>query len=367
MKVLLDYQTFTNQNFGGVSRFFCSLMEKYKEHNLVDFDLAVKYSNNFYLQDSDIMKVKKFLPGIEFKGKGKLQGFFNQILTVKKLQSRGYDLFHPTYFNPYFLEHLNGIPFVLTVHDMIHEKFPGEFLKSDTTAERKKILIYKAKKIIAVSKNTKKDILEYFRDIPEDRIEVIHLANSLNPKEKPDVRTDVPQRYLLVVGHRYHYKNCLFMIESISQLLREDDSLFLICAGGGDFIEYERNLFESLKIKEKVLFYNADNETLTYLYQNALAFILPSLYEGFGIPVLEAMDCGCPAILSNTSSLPEVGGAAAVYFDPRDAADIKQSVKSVIYNEDVRRSMIEKGHEQAGKFSWDNTAINTADIYKSIV
>ena len=367
MKVLLDYQIFTYQSYGGISRYFCELINNFDKNKLTEYDVGIKYSNNYYLQQSQLIKVKSFFPDRDFKNKGKVQGFFNQRLTVKKIKDNDFDVFHPTYYNPYFLKYLRGKPFVLTVHDMIHEKYPGEFPPNDTTAKRKKLLAYKADKIIAISENTKKDILEYYGDIPEDKISVIYLANSLKPQVTDNDKIKIPERYLLVVGNRYHYKNCLFMIESIAQLLCEDETLFLICSGGGNLIEYEKDLFGRLGILDKVLYYPANNETLIKLYSNALAFVFPSLYEGFGIPVLEAMDCGCPAVLSNTSCLPEVGGNAAHYFDPQDAAAILKAVSEVIYNIEFRNSLITKGYKHVGKFTWEKTAEETVQIYKSLV
>lgn len=367
MKVLLDYQTFTYQTYGGISRYFCEIINNFGKNRLSDYDVGIKYSNNYYLQESELVKVNSFFPDRDFKGKGKIQGFFNQRVTVKKIKKSDFDVFHPTYYNPYFLKYLKNKPFVLTVYDMIHEKYPGEFPSNDTTAERKKLLVHKADRIIAISENTKKDILEYYGDIPEDKISVIYLANSLKPQAIDNDNKKIPERYLLVVGNRYHYKNCLFMIESIAQLLREDKTLFLICSGGGNLIEYEKNLFRRLGISDKVLYYPANNEMLIKLYSHALAFIFPSLYEGFGIPALEAMDCGSPAILSNTSSLPEVGGNAAHYFDPQDAASILKAVSEVIYDKELRNSLITKGYEQAGKFTWKKTAEETVRLYRSLL
>jgi glycosyltransferase involved in cell wall biosynthesis len=106
---------------------------------------------------------------------------------------------------------------------------------------------------------------------------------------------------------------------------------------------------------------------LIYLYQNALAFVFPTLYEGFGIPILESFACGCPAVLSNTSSLPEVGGDAAVYFDPQDMDSIKTTVMSVIYNEKKRHEMVARGYEQLNKFSWAKTAQQVEEVYISLL
>ncbi len=366
MKIFFDYQMFSYQNYGGISRYFYELMCNINKFQLADFYLSTKYSNNYYLRNSDFLKPESFLEGHNFRGKVRLLSLVNHIHCIRDLKLVPYDVLHPTYYNPYFLKYAKGKSFVLTIHDMIHEIYPEYFGRNNKTREYKKVLAEKAVKIIAISENTKNDIIRIL-GVDESKIVIIPHGCSLMEAFDKKMKVDIPERYLLYVGDRANYKNFNRFLLSIYKTLLDDDSLFLICAGGRPFNSKEIELIESLGVKGKVLKYSADNNILAYLYSNALAFIFPSLYEGFGIPILESMQCGCPTVLSNTSSLTEVGGDAAVYFDPLDEYSIKNSVEKVIYNEDLRSELITKGYNNINRFSWEKTARDTVKVYESCI
>jgi glycosyltransferase involved in cell wall biosynthesis len=357
---------FAYQNYGGISRYFYELMCNINKYKLADFYLSTKYSNNYYLRTSDFLNPESFLEGYNFRGKVRLLSLVNHIHCIKDLKHVRYDVLHPTYYNPYFLKHLKGKSFVLTIHDMIHEIYPEYFGKNNRTREYKKILAEKAAKIIAISENTKNDIIRIL-GVDESKIVIIPHGCSLMETFDEKMKVDIPERYLLYVGDRANYKNFNGFLSSVHKTLKDDDSLFLVCAGGRPFNAEEIDLIERLKVKEKVLKYTADNKTLAYLYSKALAFVFPSLYEGFGIPILESMQCGCPAILSNTSSLTEVGGDAAVYFDPLDGLSMKSSIEKVIYNESLRSELRAKGYNNISRFSWEKTARDTVKVYESCI
>ena len=157
---------------------------------------------------------------------------------------------------------------------------------------------------------------------------MVYLASSVN-KQMADTKgkLNLPSNYILYVGNRGFYKNFNNFIISIEPLLKEHKDLFLICTGGGVFTNEEKFFFHSKEIENKILHKGADDITLATLYANTLVFIFPTLYEGFGIPALEAMNCDCPVIMSNTSSLTEVGGDAAVYFNPNSIDDMSKKIK----------------------------------------
>jgi glycosyltransferase involved in cell wall biosynthesis len=291
----------------------------------------------------------------------------NRPQSEKLLSRQDFDIFHPTYYDTYFLKYIDDKPFVLTIHDMIHEIYPWYFPTEDRTSANKKLLAQKAARIIAVSENTKNDIVR-FLGVDEEKITVIYHGTSLS-KFPVNQRFElpVPQRYILFVGKRSRYKNFEFFIQAISPLLSEDKDLNVVCAGGKGFADFERCLFEELCLEDRIHRLEVGDEALAFLYRNALAFVFPSLYEGFGIPVLEALSCGCPAILSNTSALAEAGGEAVVYFDPKSEISIRKAVGDVIFNEDVRRNLRAKGFKQVERFSWKETAHRTAAVYRSIV
>jgi len=308
----------------------------------------------------------QFLPGVKFKGKTRVINLINKVYSVFKLREAEFDVFHPTYYNPYFLKYIGDKPFVLTIHDMIHERFNTLFPVKDKTSECKKLLVEKANKIITVSENTKKDLIEIF-GTNESKIEVIHHGNSMFPKQNLQINIKLPERYILFVGLRGGYKNFKRFIKAIAPLLNDDKGLYVICAGGGKFNRAELNLFKDCDIESNVKYYQIKNDDfLSYLYSNAIAFVYPSLYEGFGIPILEAFSCGCPVVLSDASSFPEVAGDAGLYFDPYDQESIRKAVFNIISNKDARKDLIEKGHKRLKLFSWDKAASLTLKVYKSL-
>ncbi len=367
MKVLYDHQCFTQQQFGGVSRYHFQLIKELNKLQNIEINLSLKYSNNFYVNEDNSFKVKRFLPNHKFYFKRTILDYINRIYTNKVLDKGNYDIFHPTYFSPYFLKHINKKPFALTVYDCIHEKYPEIINSIDKTLENKKLLVSKASLILAISNSTKNDLIQLY-NIPPEKIEVTYLAASINKSlASSDIKLDLPVKYILFVGNRDYYKNFKNFINAVEPLLKEHKDLFLICAGGNGFTNEEKKFFHSKKLENKILHRGADDVTLATLYANSLAFIFPTFYEGFGIPALEAMNCDCPVVMSNTSSLPEVGGDAAIYFDPNNTDDMRDKIESVIVNKDLRNDLILKAKTQRQKFSFEKTAKQTLEVYKRLL
>ncbi len=364
MKVLYDHQCFSMQEYGGISRYFHHLIKELKKDDEMIVDLSLKYSNNHYIDSDESTRVENFLGLNKFKGKKILLEQVNRQESIKTIKRNDFDIFHPTYYNSYFIKHLGNKPFILTVFDLTHEIFPHIAHRMDKTIKFKKLLAKDAKKIIAISQSTKNDLINLLKVDPE-KIEVIHLAASIN--REMAVKADdleLPERYILYVGSRNYYKNFNNVLMAFKELVRNDDSLFLICGGGGQFNEAEMELFKENDLSDKILHRHADDVSLATLYSNAILFAFPSLYEGFGIPVLEAMNCNCPMALSNSSSLPEVGGDAAIYFDPNDSKDISNQMSKIIYDNVLRKKIIEKGNTRRENFSWQKTAIETKKLYE---
>lgn len=366
MKILYDHQTFTLQKYGGISRYFYELISEFYKMENIETAVSLVVSNNHYISDKKFVNYFDILPNLQFRGKHRLFNLVNKPNTIIKLKQQNFDIFHPTYYDPYFLKYIGNKLFVLTVHDMIHEKFSEMFPPKDKTTERKKLLVAKATKIIAVSESTKKDLVELF-GTNESKIEVIYHGNSMRPKPDIKINFHIPKKYLLFVGNRGLYKNFDRFIKSIYDILKQNKELFVLCAGGGNFNRGENQLFRELGISNQILQYNVDDSSLAYFYQNALAFIFPSLYEGFGIPILESFACGCPVLCSNVSSLPEVAGDAACYFDPYSEESIRNAVLKLLDNKHYRENLIKKGYEQLKRFSWEKTAEKTKKLYESIL
>lgn len=255
---------------------------------------------------------------------------------------------------------------VTTIHDLIFLKYPETHTSYSVAVHARHLNRVKkyADRIIAVSQSTKKDLIDY--GIPEEKISVIYEAASpiFKPVDSYQVKTKygLTNDYFLSVGALEPRKNLNRLIEAFSKLFHPgvETSLTPGCelvvvgpAGWG----------ESLKPVTNVKFLGfVSDEDLAGLYSGAKALVYPSLYEGFGLPVLEAMSCGCPVITSNVSSLPEVGGEAAIYVNPLSVAEITQAMVSV-----PKLNLTEKSLAQAKKFSWDKTAKETLKIYQKVV
>jgi glycosyltransferase involved in cell wall biosynthesis len=242
---------------------------------------------------------------------------------------------HPTYYDPYVLKE-KVKPLIITVHDMIHELFPEYFSRDKKTIHNKEVMIFKADKIIAISESTKNDILKFYPMIGEDKIDTIYHGTSfesLANREK--------ENYILFVGQRSGYKNFRLFLTAVAPLLLKYD-MRLICTGT-PFNDQEKEMMGDLHITERTICKFVSEKELSNLYSKAIAFVFPSLYEGFGIPVLEAFSTGCPAILANTSSLPEIGGDAALYFDPYSIEDMRSAIERVITSSILQGELIDKG------------------------
>jgi len=390
MKILYDYQIFTKQNYGGVSRYFYELMDNLRAHK-IDIEIPINYSKNIYIKEADFLsrplkgytEYKDFLLGLRPKGKAKIYKLLqklnfiknaetaNQKISIERLKKQNFDIFHPTYYDSYFLKYIGKKPFVLTIYDMIHETYPELFSADNKIARQKKILAQKAEKIIAISENTKKDIIKFI-GINEDKILVIHLGNSINRQENnlkinTDLLKKLPEKYILFVGNRASYKNFNNFSKALIPLFKINKKLNAVCAGGGEFSDKEINFFKTFNITDKFRQYSVNDSDMTLLYKNALVFVFPSLYEGFGLPILEAFNCGCPVAASNRGSLPEIAGNAAAYFNPEDISSITDAINNIIADDGTKEKMKKNGFEQLKKFSWEKTAEKTLDVYNSIL
>lgn len=369
MKVLYDHQSFSGAKYGGVARYFYDLMYNLKYEQGIDIELALQFSNNDYLKNGDIKNVIPFSFFLGYAKTNMLFSHINRLNSAVQIARQNYDVFHPTYFKDYFLPFLRKKPFVITHHDVIPEKFSTQYAGLDGfDINQKKKILDKASKIIAVSENTKQDILDIFKIAPE-KVEVIyHSTHFTTFQPNPTIKISTPKRYLLYVGSRYNYKNFHVYIEAIAPILKKQDDLYLICAGNGKFTQSEQELFLRLKVEKQILHHEISSDDVLYqLYSNAIAFVYPSLYEGFGIPVIEAFACSCPVILSDRSCFPEVGQDAALYFNPDDKENIAFQIEKVIENADLRMELIQKGRKRLQDFSPTITAQKTLEVYKSVL
>lgn len=356
MKILYDSQCFDMQKFGGVSRYFYKLA-KYNG-GLFDYEISGKFGDNIYLPE--ISEKKPFPLTVNFKGKGRLIRKVNEFFDERAINKMDYDLFHSTYYS--LPKYKKEKPLVITVHDFIHEIFPSDFSARDNTASLKKNAMEKASRIIAISECTKNDLLRFYPEINPDKIDVVLHAIEWFPRERKRLNKEFPKPYILFTGQRGGYKNFKSFVKACAPSLLAND-LCLVCTGA-PFTENERALFDELKIGDRAFSLFADDDTLRTLYENALFFTFPSLYEGFGLPILEAFVSECPLLLSHASCFPEIAGDAALYFDPESEEDFKDKISKLVQSETLRRELIEKGKERFNFFTLPKMMSGTAAVYK---
>lgn len=360
MEILYDYQTFIDQKFGGISRYFAELMTRLPEG--YHFRNPVVLSSNVYLKSVPGMWASTmWLP--RFMKKGKKAYRINESISRRVLERGKYDIFHPTYYNPYFLKSVKR-PYVITVHDMIHEKFAEIFPERDHTAEMKKLTVMNASRIIAISNNTKKDLIELY-GIPDDRIDVVYQGYGLDTSREESVE-GLPSRYILYVGGRFGYKNFDRFCEAFSLLHREYPDIELVCTGV-PFDPMEQAMIDRLGIGGCTRSVFVSEPQLTYLYKHAACFVYPSLYEGFGIPILEAYASGCPLALSDASCFPEVARDGGAYFDPYNVESMADTMRRLISDTHLCETLVARGREILASYSWDKMARETAAVYSRTV
>lgn len=370
MKILYDYQILYNQKYGGISRYYYELINMIEELKLAAIDISCKFSTNHYFADYNGIKEGTAFLDIQsaiVRRPLRLCGhLLNQSITKKRAKDA--DIIHLTYYNPYALD-LPGVKKVVTVYDMI-EEVKRKDASLDQVIANKRECIYKADHVIAISESTKRDILRLYPDVSEDKISVIYIGTRLKGADQSETEQgqrdkSFPDRYILFVGQRGGYKNFYSFMRAVKTILEKDRTLNLLCIGGGKFTSGETAMMAG--IESQVFQMDVDDRMLTSAYSNAAVFVFPSLYEGFGIPTLEAFNCSCPAIISNTSSLPEVGGEAVLYFDPENEEEMRSQIKRALEDKTLRSDLVKKGRERLKQFSWETIARQTVDCYKKVL
>ena len=368
MRVLYDHQIFTEQVYGGISRYFSQLLIELSKLPEVSVELPDICTYNEHLPAQYrttpgplLESPMKFIKRYARKRVERL----NKLATQKALQTGKYDIFHPTYYDHDYLSHKHSKR-VVTIHDMIHEIYGEMIDKGGKLSALKRRECELADHIICVSHSTKRDLIEQFKIEPE-KITVVHLGGGESVEMQVDASTlQLPEKYFLYVGKRGYYKKFETLYDAALPLLKNKKELHLICTGPA-FSMDEQKQFEADGVAQQVMNLYVSDADLQTLYKGASAFVFPSEYEGFGIPTLEAMSVGCPTILQQTSSLPEVGGDAALYFEDNSVEQLRAHLESIIHDSDLRLSLRQKGIVQAGQFSWERCARETLTVYQNLL
>lgn len=370
MKIVIDGRFWKES---GIGRYIRNLV---KELECID-------NKNDYF----ILLLKDSYDTLEFKNKKfhkvladfSWYGASEQLKLPKLLKSLQPDLVHFPHFNiPVFYKG----KFVVTVHDLIHQHFQT---RQTTT---KNFLVHgikkagyglvfsqavkKATKIITPSQFVKEQLMEQWH-IDKSKIivtyeavdeKIINLAKNLDQAifEKISLKFNLKNPYLFYVGNAQPHKNLVKLINAFNILKKTHQDLNLVLSGPNNY--FWQKIKKEHQVENVIFTGLLTEEELVALYKNAQAFILPSLEEGFGIPILEAMACGCAVVSSNAASLPEVGGDTALYFNPSNVQDMANKINQVLDDKKLRQEMIEKGQKRYEYFSWNKLAKQTLEVYQ---
>ncbi|MCI5115337.1 MAG: glycosyltransferase family 1 protein [Candidatus Electrothrix sp. AW1] len=367
MKIVFDHQAFTKQSYGGISRYFVQLAKELIKHDQ-NVKIFAGIHQNHYLPSlpSDIisgLNIKKYPPKtiIIFQ-------YINCILNIKKIERAKADIVHETYYSV-INSKSKTVPRVITVYDMIHELYQDMFSKYDPVRYWKRNAIERADHIISISMNTKNDLINIVGVKPE-KVTTVHLGVdnwSLSKKSEERLEEDT-KPFLLYVGQRGGYKNFYSLLKAVSLSRKLKDNFDIIAFGGGRFTKKEKKIIADFSYdNQQVEQVSGSDDLLAGLYRRARAFVYPSLYEGFGIPPLEAMACHCPVVSSNTSSMPEVIGDAGEFFDPNSLEAMIAAIKNVVFSKSRIQELQRKGQDRLKFFSWEKCAKETLEVYKKVV
>ena len=362
MKIVFDYKIFLQQKFGGPSRYFSQLFEHINKNKKNAYIISPFYINN-YLDQSNF---KKNIYGKKISSRrfgGKFYSYFNRCISKMIYSKLKPDLIHTTYYDENIISQTK--PIVLTVYDLIHEIYPEDFgFKNDHRPKKK--IIQKVDHFICISKNTQKDLIKYY-DVDEKKTSVVYLS-SFGDNKNFLTKYKFNKPFFLFVGTRNRYKNFALLVKAYANESFINNSFDLICFGGGKFNKDELDLFIKYKLDlNKIHHLEGRDELLVSLYKSATAYVCTSFYEGFGLTLLEAMQFGCPVLSSNSSSLPEVYGDAALTFSPYSIDELRECLNKIASMDSLKKEFSIKGLKHVKNFTWEKCTQDTLKVYKSLI
>lgn len=372
LKVVLDAGPAVHQS-AGLARYTESLASALWRHCRDAIDLALFYNSHSGHRPPDSLSPIPARTLTLGQYPWRLGVLACQLLRAPIVERRlgSGSIFHAT-------EHLlprTARPSVMTVHDLIFERYPQHHTLANRTFLRvaMPLFVRRAGAIISVSRHTKRDILELY-GTPPDKIHVVEegIEERFRPAGEEEVRKvmeshSIRRPYLLMVGTLEPRKNHALAFEALARLKAAGSRHCLVVAGSkGWLFDSVQSKVERLQLTDDVIFAGRVPDTdLPALYSGASCFLMPSLYEGFGIPVLEAMACGTPVVCSEASSLPEVAGSAACYIEQMTGEGLAEAVRRVLSNPQTAEQMRTAGLRRAARFCWRDAAMRTVDVYRS--
>ena len=367
MRILFDHQVFSLHDTGGVARYFYELGKHLPSGDGVAVEMAVGLNSSIYPFSTVASGALRVYQMHTKMRAGVPRYIVNELLTNAVGMARGrFDIYHSTYYRAAPLIRRRRL--VASHFDCIHEIFPEMFRNSKTIIESKKRLYSAADAIICISESSRQDLLRYY-SVDPGRTSVIHLGLTrfTDYPEHEEAEALKVEPYLLYVGARAGYKGFTLLLEAYASSGLSGSHVLQV-VGGGVFSDAELAKISALGLVNRVrLMPRASDRTLAAMYRNASLFVYPSLYEGFGFPPLEAMSLGCPVLTSNTSSIPEVCGDSAFYFDPNLPGALESALRSTLSNRERLAEIVAKGRLHSSRYTWERTAKETLEVYRMIL
>ena len=370
MRIVYSHDIFSFQAYGGISRYFVEIAKRIPANEAQVQIFAGLYINQYLKGLPGLIGFK--LPVLKNRGVTAriinasmylMRKNINDLVQRALIRSDPQTILHLTYYTRPPAK--RKLKLVVTVYDMIPELFGQYFPHYDRAAHLKKLCCEQADKIIAISNCTKKDLMNLF-GVNDEKIAVIHLGNPLENVVPEEGKEATQTPYVFYVGARGAYKNFDRLLQAFAQslLLRKD---FALMCFGDRFSPAETKRLKDLGLDHCVRQISGSDSLLASYYKHARAFVFPSLYEGFGIPLLEAMGMGCPVLCSNRGPFPEIVGDAGIYFDPEDVNNMQYILEKTLYNDTLLGEMLKRGYQRSSRFSWDRTASQTLALYRSLL
>jgi glycosyltransferase involved in cell wall biosynthesis len=364
MKIWFDHQIFVSQQYGGVSRYFFELANSLNKLAQTDATIFAPFHINSYLNNSGNLHPISFQFAFPYRGQRFRPDLIAPLFNFFSRMGKP-DIVHETYYGERVLSRKDGSPaIVTTIHDMIYEKYPLLFMHAQERAEHKLLAMKQADRIICISAHTRRDLLDLYPYLA-DKVEVIHHGVS-HKQADPTNCHGFPEPYLLFVGVRTGYKNFTNFIKAIGSSSFLSNTFSVLCFGGGALTNDELALAEKSGFPTKRLHQvSGPDVLLSQAYRQATALVFPSCYEGFGMPLTEAMVQSCPILCADASCFPEICMNAAAYFDPNNVDSIKACLEKTL-GDPIELGRLSKAAKlRSHNFSWDKCAQETAKAYEA--
>jgi glycosyltransferase involved in cell wall biosynthesis len=357
-RVIFGPEIWSLQIEGGISRYFQQLIRGLSECE-ISGKVLTQVDANSRMRGAPIK-------GFEIQSLKDLKNPYEEISRLLGQETEG-SIFHPTYYSQKLVDIQEPkTKMVVTVFDMISELYPERKPRFRKVVDEKKISLEKADHILSISKQTKNDLIGIYK-VPEEKITVTYLGSNLHLLPEDDSVKLTKNTFILYVGKRGGYKNFTNFITAYSHSKMLKLNFSIVAVGGGEFSSAEILKLQNLGISDKVTQIDVNDVQLAMYYRKAACLVYPSLYEGFGLPPVEAMSLNCAVIASLGGSIPEICDGAAQYFDPKSSDSIQQVLEVTLTDEQRMNQMRQSGLTIAESFTWGKTASDTLDVYKKLI